>query len=77
MFVYDDKFKMKMEESMMSEKNRDQLMEEVVGGISEEDLKTIAAAGDTEPEATPAIVSAVTAVTNLATYVFSCGKGCK
>lgn len=60
----------------MSRKNNDQLMEEVVGGISEEDLKTIAAAGDTKPEATISIISPETAVT-ATTFLLSCTKGCK
>ena len=61
----------------MSEEKKNKVLEEAIGAISEEDMKKIAAAGDTEPEATPAIISAVTAVSQLATYIISCGRGCK
>jgi hypothetical protein len=60
---------------MSNEVKRDELLEAAVENITEEELQAIAAAGDVKPEATPAIVTAVTAAGTLATKVFSCGKG--
>jgi len=60
---------------MGNEKNKEELLKKAIENISEEELQAIAAAGDTDPEATPAIVTAVTAVSTLGTTIFSCGKG--
>lgn len=60
---------------MGKEKTREEMINAAVENITEEELREIAAAGDTDPEATPAIVSAVTAVSSLGTAIFSCGKG--
>jgi len=61
--------------TMSNELKNNELLNEAVENITEEELMEIAAAGDTNPEATPSVVMAVTAVTALGTNIFSCGKG--
>lgn len=60
---------------MSNEIKKEELLKKAVENITEEELQAIAAAGDTDPEATTAIVTAVTAVSSLGTTIFSCGKG--
>jgi hypothetical protein len=51
---------------MSNELKNDKLLKGAVENITEEELQTIAAAGDTTPEATPAVIMTVTAAVSAA-----------
>jgi len=57
---------------MSNELKNNELLNEAVENITEAELKEIAAAGDVKPEATPLLVTAVTAV--VASAAFGCKK---
>ena len=57
---------------MSDQKKRDALLKEAVENVTEEELQEIAAAGDTNPEATPVVISVVSAVT--ASVILGCKK---